>query len=108
MDCRTLFNEMSGRFDGAAAGDWNAVFLFRISGERGGDFVLRIGDGTCTVSEGETDDATSTITTSDETWLGIVDGSVNPMTAFMGGKVKVKGNIGDVMKLQDPSLFRRN
>jgi len=48
------------------------------------------------------------MTPSDETWLGIVDGSVNPMTAFMTGKVKVQGNLGDVLKLQDPSLFRRD
>lgn len=108
MDCRTLFNEMATRFDGTAAGDWKATFLFRISGDRGGDFVIRIADGACTVTEGEADDATSTVTASDETWLGIVDGSVNPMTAFMTGKVKVQGNVGDVLKLQDPSLFRRD
>lgn len=107
MDCRTLFNEMAGRFDGTAAGDWTAVFQFLVSGERGGDFVIRIADGACTVEEGTTADATSTVSASDETWLGIVDGSVNPMTAFMGGKIKIKGNMGDVLKLQDPSLFRR-
>jgi putative sterol carrier protein len=106
MDCRELFHAMAARFDGAAAGDWSAVFSFRISGPRGGDFVVRIADGTCTVAEGVPDDATSTITASDETWLGIVDGSVDPMGAFMGGKVKVKGNLGDVLKLQDRSLFR--
>ncbi|RKZ13443.1 sterol carrier protein [bacterium] len=108
MDCRTLFTEMATRFDGTAAGDWQAVFLFLIDGSNGGEFVLRIGGGVCEVTEGRTDDATTTITTSDETWLGIVDGSVNPMTAFMTGKVKVAGNMGDVMKLQDPSLFRRD
>ncbi len=108
MDCRTLFTEMAARFDGTAAGDWQAVLQFDVSGEGGGEFILRIADGACTMGEGRADDATSTITTGDETWLGVVDGSVNPMTAFMTGKIKVKGNMGDVLKLQDPALFRRD
>ena len=106
MDCRELFHAMAERFDGAAAGDWAAVFSFRIAGPRGGDFVVRIADGACTVEEGVPDDATSTVTTDDDTWLGIVDGSVNPMGAFMGDKIKIQGNMGDVLKLQDRSLFK--
>lgn len=107
MDCRTLFNEMAARFDGLAAGDWTTVLQFNLSGERGGDFTVRVADGTCTVSEGTAPDATCTITASDETWLGVVEGKVDPMGAFMTGKLKVKGNVGDALKLQDPAIFRR-
>jgi len=108
MDCTTIFHEMAPRFDGQAAGDWNAVIQFNVSGERGGDFTVAIADGSCVVTDGNTDDPGSRVTVSDETWLGIVDGSVNPMTAFMTGKIKIKGNMGDVLKLQDPSLFKRD
>jgi putative sterol carrier protein len=108
MDCRTLFTEMAARFDAAAAGDWNAVLQFAVAGERGGDFTVRIADGACTVREGTATDATCTVTTSDEVWLGVVDGSVDPMTAFMTGKLKVKGNVGDALKLQDRAIFRRD
>lgn len=107
MDCRTLFFAMAERFDGAAAGEWSALIQFLVSGPRGGDFVVRIADGACTVTEGRDDEATSRVETSDDTWLGIVDGSVNPMTSFMTGKIKIKGNMQDVLKLQDPKLFRR-
>jgi putative sterol carrier protein len=35
----------------------------------------------------------------------MVTGSVNAMQAFMTGQLTVKGNIADVMKLQDKRLF---
>ncbi|HPF71875.1 MAG TPA: SCP2 sterol-binding domain-containing protein [Candidatus Krumholzibacteria bacterium] len=108
MDCRTLFLSMPGRFDPAAAGDWKASIQFRIGGPRGGDFTLRVADGACTVDEGDDPAASTRVEASDDTWLGIVDGSVNPMTAFMMGKVKIKGDMGAVLKLQDPKLFRRD
>lgn len=107
MDCRTLFFAMADRLDPVAAGDWSAHIQFNIAGPRGGDFTVRIADGVCTVTEGDDPAATSRVRAADETWLGIVDGSVNPMTAFMTGKVKLSGNMGDVLKLQDPELFRR-
>jgi len=108
MDCRTLFFAMAERFQPAAAAGWTARIQFNIAGPRGGDFTVAIGDGACTVTEGDDPAATSRVQTSDETWLGVVDGSVNPMTAFMTGKLKVGGNVGDVLKLQDRDLFRRD
>ncbi len=36
-----------------------------------------------------------------------VEGNVDPMGAFMTGKLKVKGNVADALKLQDPAIFRR-
>jgi acyl-CoA dehydrogenase len=36
--------------------------------------------------------------------LGMVNGTLNPMTAFMGGKLKVHGDMSIAMKLQ--SLFQ--
>lgn len=107
MDCRTVLHEMAARFDPVAAGDWTAVFQLHLSGDRGGDFVVRVGDGACTVGDGSADDATCTIRADDETWLGIVGGTTDPMAAFMTGKLKVGGRVGDALRLQDPAVFRR-
>ena len=108
MDCRDVFHALAGRFDPAAAGDWAATIQFNVSGPRGGDFIVTIADGVCTVGEGDEPEATSRVKVGDETWLGIVDGSVDPMSAFMLGRIKISGNLGDVLKLQDPKLFRRD
>ena len=108
MDCRTVFHAMPHRFDAAAAGDWSARIQFNVSGPRGGDFTLVIADGTCFVTEGDDPEATSRVTVADDTWLGIVDGSVDPMSAFMTGRIRIAGNLGDVLKLQDQTIFRRD
>jgi putative sterol carrier protein len=48
----------------------------------------------------EDKDADCTVTTSIATLQGLRDGSVNPMTAMMTGKLKIKGDMGLAMKLQ--------
>lgn len=45
-------------------------------------------------------DAKCTMTMSDETFRGMLDGSVNGMTAMMSGKLKVKGAITEAIKLR--------
>ena len=108
MDCRTLFHALADRFQPAAAGDWSAVIQFDVSGPRGGSFTVAVADGACTVAEGDDPAATSRVSVGDDTWLGIVDGRVDPVTAFMTGKIRIRGNMQDVLKLQDPNLFRRD
>jgi putative sterol carrier protein len=43
--------------------------------------------------------ADTTMTASAETFEGILDGDVNPTSAFMTGKLKVEGDMGLAMKL---------
>ena len=52
-----------------------------------------------TVTEGG-DAADATIATSEETFEKIVSGEQNPTTAYMTGKLKIKGDMGAAMKLQ--------
>jgi len=92
-----VFGEIPKRFNGAAAGDWKADILFRFETD----------DGAVNVGEGDIESPTATIRTQAATWVGMVTGTVNPMLAFMSGKLRVEGNMGDVMKLQDQSIFPR-
>ncbi|MDB6176927.1 SCP2 sterol-binding domain-containing protein [Paracoccus sp. Z330] len=45
------------------------------------------------------EEAEVTLKASRETFEGILDGSVNPATAFMMGKLKIDGNMGVAMQL---------
>ena len=53
--------------------------------------------------EGETANPTITVVATADDYLKMVNGDLSAMSAFMAGKVKVKGNMGLAMKLQ--SIF---
>ncbi len=98
---KQIFDELPSRFNAANAAGWNTVIQFDISGDKGGKYVVDVKDGQCEVREGTAEKPEATIVTSDDTWIGVVEGKVNPMTAFTLGQLKVSGNIADVMKLQN-------
>jgi putative sterol carrier protein len=58
------------------------------------------GTGDANVVTAEDCEADCTITTSIETLEKLRSGDLNPMMAVMGGKVKIKGDMGLAMKLQ--------
>lgn len=62
------------------------------------------GTGAGNLVSTEDKEADCVIGVSQEDLLGMMTGSVNPMTAFMSGKIKVKGDMSVAMKLQ--SLFK--
>jgi len=62
------------------------------------------GTGTGNVISTEDKEADCTVAVSQEDLIGMMNGTVNPMTAFMSGKVKVHGDMGVAMKMQ--SLFK--
>ena len=58
------------------------------------------GTGDQNVISQDNKDADCTITTSIDTLMKLKSGDLNPMMAVMGGKVKIKGDMGLAMKLQ--------
>ena len=81
-----IFEAMPERFNSEAAGDWAANIQFAFAdGDGDTNWYLKVGDGSCQVSEGTLDDATATIRTESEVWIGMITGSVDPMQAFMTG-----------------------
>jgi putative sterol carrier protein len=82
------------------AGDMKAAVAFDLSGENGGQWTVKIADGACTVEEGLVDGADATISMAGSDYVDMMTGKLNPMMAFMGGKVKVSGDLNTVMKFQ--------
>ncbi|CAJ1424979.1 unnamed protein product [Effrenium voratum] len=77
-----------------------AVFQFIISdGGADGKFVLDLKNGSGSAKKGE-DTADCTITMKDDDFMAMAEGKLDGMQAFMGGKLKIKGNMMLAQKLQ--------
>lgn len=95
-----VFQEIPNRFDAGAWGSQNAVLQFNISGDDGGNWTATIKDGKIAMEQGTASNADMTVTTSAQDMLGMVSGDLNPVSAFMQGKVKIDGDMSLAMKLQ--------
>jgi putative sterol carrier protein len=94
---REFFDGLEARADSSKTAGMNNSYLFDIEGA--GKWTVRVGDGKVNVTEGG-ENADAVITTSEETFEKIVSGEQNPTSAYMTGKLKVKGDMGAAMKLQ--------
>jgi putative sterol carrier protein len=97
MTVKEFFDTLESRVDQSKTAGMNNSYLFDINGA--GTWRVDVQDGSVKVTEG-TADADVTITTSEETFEKIVSGEQNATSAYMTGKLKVKGDMGAAMKLQ--------
>lgn len=85
---------------GLGAG-YNKVIQFEITGDPKPEFYLEIKGGKdLSIAEGRHQKPDITISSDKDTMVGIGAGKVNPTQAFMQGKIKVKGAMMELMKLQ--------
>ena len=99
-DVKEVFRLMKDEFDPDAVGDMDAVLKFDISGDNSGIWMTTITNGTIKIEEGDAGDATTTIMITDVDFLKLVNGELNPVTAFMQGLIKIDGDMSVAMKLQ--------
>jgi putative sterol carrier protein len=94
---REFFETLESRVDPAKTGGLTATYRFEIDGA--GTWMVDVDGGKVSVSENG-GDADTTISTSSETFMKIARGEQNPTVAYMSGKLKVKGDMGQALKLQ--------
>jgi putative sterol carrier protein len=95
---REFFETLEERVDPAKAAGMSSSYLFDIDGA--GRWRVDVEGGSAHVTEGP-DDAACTISASEDTFQRIVDGELNPTTAYMTGKLKVAGDMAAALKLQN-------
>lgn len=74
---------------------------FNLSGDEAGNYVLVFADNKASVTTKETDEADCTLTLKVEDFYKLLAGKLNTTTAFMMGKLKVKGSLGLALKLEN-------
>jgi len=92
-----FFANLESKTDTEKTAGMSNSYVFDIEGV--GEWKVDVDDGKVTVTEGG-GDADVVISTSQETFEKIIAGDVNPTSAYMTGKLKIKGDMGAAMKLQ--------
>jgi len=95
---KEFFDGLSARVDPARAAGLNNTYVFDIAGA--GVWTVAVHNGDVEVTEGDSGNGDVTISSSAENFERIVSGQQNPTTAYMTGKIKIKGDMGAAMKLQ--------
>jgi putative sterol carrier protein len=97
MEAREFFETLESRVDASKTAGMNNSYVFDIEGA--GVWQVDVVDGTIKVTEGGTE-GDVTIHASEETFKAVASGEQNPTTAYMTGKLKIDGDMGAAMKLQ--------
>ena len=92
-----FFANLESQADATKTAGMSNSYVFDIDGA--GQWKVDVDDGKVTVTEGG-GDADAVISASEETFMKIVAGEQNPTSAYMTGKLKIKGDMGAAMKLQ--------
>jgi putative sterol carrier protein len=88
------------------AGSTSGTIEFDLSGEGGGKWWLKIHDGKAESGKGDPPEAPKvTLSANSEDWVKIMSGKMDPVSSYMSGKLKIKGDMGLAMKMQ--TMFRR-
>ena len=98
-----ILGNLGAKMDGvdkAKIKGMNAVYQFDLSGDNGGVFHVKVADEVAEVVREAAEDANITITMSADDFDSLLEGKLNATSAFMAGKLKVKGDMSLAMKLQ--------
>ena len=95
---REFFEEAKHRIDPERTRGMRASYRFDVTGV--GSWHLDVNDGEVALAESEAD-ADCVIEASERDFLRIARGEQNPVTAYMLGRVKVRGDVSLAARLRD-------
>ena len=76
-----------------------AIIQYHLTGDEGGDWIINIDEGKCTVAEGTAENPTMTLTAEAQDFKDVLTGKADGMQYFMQGKLKLAGDLNLAMKL---------
>ncbi len=101
---QTLMQRAVEAFQAEQAAGIYARVQFNISGDQGGNWVATIQNQKLSVEPGTASDPNLTLAADTQDIFDVIGGKLNPIQAYMMGKVQMKGDMGLAMRLM--SLFK--
>lgn len=98
-DFNELMKNLPKMVDAEEAKGLKGKVQFSLSGEGGGEWGVVLDDGKVSVSEGIMAQPQLTVKASSENAEKLLNGKLDPMMAFMTGKIKIAGDVALGMKL---------
>lgn len=103
MTTKDVFTELKSRLAAKGAqqlANSKGVYQFILTGDDAANYSVSVTDQGAEVTEGQADNAGVTITMTADDFKSLAQGSLNPMSAFMSGKLSVTGDMSMALKLQ--------
>ncbi len=103
MSTQEVFDELNTRLRAKSPQQLSTsqgVYQFVLTGEDPGHWYVAVQEGGLSVALGDAENPGVTITMQAEDFKALAAGTLNPMSAFMGGKLQVAGDMGLALKLQ--------
>ncbi len=98
-DGQEYVDEMKENFNREAAAGMTAVFQINITGDGGGEWCFEIKDGQLTFTKDKHDNPDVTMTVAGEVLEAMDAGTLDGVTAFNTGKLKVSGDTNLAAKI---------
>jgi len=102
---QSLMEKVVRAFQPEKAAGINATIQFQLTGDQGGNWVASIQDQKLIVEPGTTADPNLMFGADTQDIIDVFSGKLNPMQAYMQGKVQFKGDMSLAMRLM--SIFQR-
>jgi len=93
------------RFNPEKAEGVDVIVNIDILGDNGGKWIVMIKKQILTIEKGIQKHPTLSLIIKEKDYLDIINGKLSGEKAFFSGKLKIKGNISQALKLKDAGLF---
>lgn len=104
INLNQLIHLLPNYFQPERAAGVDVTIQATLTGDKGGDWMVVIRDQKCTVTDGVGDNPNLSVEAAAEDILEMLEGSLDPMVAFMTGRLRLKGDRSKALKLI--SLFK--
>jgi len=98
---REILQKMPAAFRADKAGSAKALIQLALNGEGGGEWTIEVANGQCAVREESASKSDVRVTMDAANFVSLIQGQLNPIQAFMSGKIKVSGNVGPIMQMMN-------